>query len=158
MHAYTADKFDVLWASLVWLALMPPAMAAWIVSAHVLMRRQPGLGHAFAVWLAGFLVAYGVILAIGFDRTGDWIRFVAFRLGVSHVDRVAIHAPPEWQAYSWGGEGIAGLENDSYLVLDPAGRFAAPWSGPQALACPIAASRWMAPNWRLLTTFNCTLQ
>jgi hypothetical protein len=61
---------------------------------------------------------------------------------------------------SWG---MAGMENDAYLVSNPGDNFtqdggASEWLRPVGSTCEIVASKRMRRGIHIVTTYNCPLQ
>lgn len=125
------------------------AKGPWIVVERRLFRAA----------LSSFAVSYILLIALGFDWTGDWLRFAGFRAGWQTEPALPGAGPADWRIYHWRSWGFAGLKNDAYLVSDPNGRLAAlPDNGVlPGLACPIAQHRALVLPWHLITTANCVL-
>jgi hypothetical protein len=143
--------FPVFWIGGSVLILFPIC----ILSIFVWARGEIFLG----LLSCGFIVTTMGLFVVGFDWTGDWIRFLGFEMGLEQLPLVRSETARIGPVYHWRGWGIAGMENDAYLVSDRSGDVARLPLGAaiSGSVCPIADNRPMMPPWRLVATYECNL-
>jgi hypothetical protein len=114
--------------------------------------RQAPLSWMMAIVIVA-IVGIGTMI-VCCDRLPNQLRFLARHGQIQALvrrDGVLQH---------WDGWGIAGMENDSYLVSDPddsiSGLQAANrWARDHHLACEVVAARRVWRAFFILTTYNC---
>lgn len=115
-------------------------------------ERTADVGLAFVLTWSSPLVAY-----VASDIWDD-IRFVGW--AVMHSESVLGAGGSDAILLGWDSWGMAGSENDSYLVSARSARLTSPteadqWRRALKQECPIAAAHWMWPHLYLVTTYNC---
>ena len=90
-------------------------------------------------------------------RARNPVRFALWSIAHKPLGRFTRH---DGVIAYWDGWGMAGSENDSYLVADPADAIgSAPaadrWRRRMRLACEVVDSRRVAARLYILTTYNC---
>jgi hypothetical protein len=91
-------------------------------------------------------------------RFKDEIRFLVW--SYIHANKLSEYAKTDAIIPDWEDWGLAGMENDSYLVSNPADNFgetgaAFEWTRRIGSTCDIVATKRMAPALYIVTTYNC---
>jgi hypothetical protein len=139
-----------------------PAAAFTCIGLFVWAVIKRNSRHGRAIFMA-FLA---VPLAMGLTfylvpRFKDEIRFLVW----SHIhgNKLSEYANTDAIILDWEDWGLAGMENDSYLVSNPADNLgergaAYEWTRHIGSTCDIVATKRMAPALYIVTTFNCPLR
>jgi hypothetical protein len=115
-------------------------------------EKTPDVGLAAILTLISPLVAYSA--ASIWDR----VQFVGW--AITHPEQVHQAGRADAILLGWDSWGMAGSENDSYLVSARTDRLtslpeADRWREKLKQECPVAAAQWMWPHLYLVTTYNC---
>jgi hypothetical protein len=140
---------------------LPAALLACIgLFVWAVIKRKSRRGRAI------FMAFFAVPLALGLTfylvpRSKDEIRFLVW----SHIhgNKLSEYAKTDAIILDWEDWGLAGGENDSYLVSNPADNFgergaAYEWTRRIGSTCDIVAAKRMAPALYIVTTYNCPLR
>lgn len=131
-------------------------LLALLCSAFVLTRPEPGRA---ALW-ASLMVAVAPLLYLVVGAHRDRIGFAGWAMLNGGI---LMEAPGrDGIVVDWAGWGMAGSENDSYLVADPRDAIAtAPaaeaWRKRHHFVCEIVDTSRMWPRLYIVTTYNCPL-
>lgn len=151
-----------------------PALLLWVLALSwlgpffcyalvcYLSQRQWRRAASYAAVIGAYAALWAGLGVRHLQWAGDWERFV---VAYPFYALDAASRGPGADGlirYPWSGRGFAGMNNFDYLVLDRDGRFSAEAQrahpdGEFGLACPIVAVRPMPGQWRIVTTYNCTL-
>jgi hypothetical protein len=155
------DKWDYLLFPITWLLAVGATLAVvWLGVIFLPARIKTVVVRVIKPLSYGFALGYIALMIAGFDWTGHLMRFALFRSGLRDEVRMYITGPPDWKVYYWGESGFGGMDNDYYLISDPSNRLSDLKKSEQALgvSCPLDVYRLLWPSWRLVITYNCTLE
>jgi hypothetical protein len=144
--------FGAFFLALLVLPCLALVTLIWIGAAALAPGRQ---GRCLGIAIAVALLAAPAFLVAGALR--DRVRFAGWAVANGPLERLTQrNAVLAW----WDSWGMAGSENDSYLVADPddsIGTIAAAerWRRHRHLSCEIVDSRRMAARVYIVTTYNC---
>jgi hypothetical protein len=96
------DHFDHLFFPIEWLCCVTAALATFAFLVLMTPLRQfQSIKSASKFTASGFFMGYTLIFVCGFDWTGDWMRFLIFRLGLRDEQSIQIAGSSDWKVYYW---------------------------------------------------------
>jgi hypothetical protein len=136
-------------------ALICIGLCVWAV-----LERKSARARSIVISLVVMLTLIGGILW-ALPAAKDELRFLAWSL--KHNDALERLADKDSILLDWESWGMAGMENDAYLVSNPSDNLAqhdgaAEWLRHVGSSCDIAAAKRMRRGIYIVTTYNCPLR
>jgi hypothetical protein len=139
-----------------------PAVLVTLVGLSIwaVVQRKSPKGRAIIKALLAIPLVMGLTFYL-VPRCKDELRFLVW--SQIHANALSEYAKKDAIILDWESWGLAGMDNDSYLVSNPADNFgergaAFEWTRRIGSPCDIVATKRMAPALYIVRTYNCPLR